>query len=92
MPKVIALKSKCLFTSQPTGATEYAIREDGAVFFRTTSRPEGGYPKTTKWARRSNVHLAKFLRETEYAHLSVRGVHLTKRTTTRLQLPQDLGV
>jgi len=91
--RLIGLKSKAVFTSLPTGAAEYAIRMDGAVFTRTHSHdPESGYRVPTKWARIDNPGLAEFLRETSAKHVSIRGVDFIKRITTRLKLPQDIGV
>lgn len=91
--RVIALKSKAVFTSLPTGATEYALRSDGAVFTRTHSHDtKSGYRVASKWARIDNAELARFIRSTPATHVTIKGVDFTKRATTRLKLPQDLGV
>lgn len=90
--RVIVLKSVRKFSSIPTGAVEYAQRVDGAIFTRKLNRSGLAHASFTKWERLDDHKKADFLRDAGGLFVSINGTAFTVKQTTRLRLPQDLGV
>lgn len=96
--RVIGLKSKRVFTSIPSGGTQYAERIDGAIFVRKhiplTGSGFEGRVGFSAWKRLDNARLAEHLRNVKDGpiQITINGVDFDKRLTNRLRLPQDVGV